>query len=343
MAANLGDTKGALDSFGKALAIRRDLAARRPADPQDTLAMALLQFELAAMQRAQGQAAQAEESYLSVATRLEAMLKEGVLPDGHRRVGSAYQRLAEAQAVQGKREAALQSAQHAVTESESAWRALPGDPATRSTLAASLHQLADALAAHGSYAEALAQTREGRRLLEATLPAKALDAQQTRILLFLLNGESHYLLELGDRPAALRVKERLLEVAEEAWRGDPRDRWSQMGYAIAAKRLGEALLEAGDTRGSVGRFRQALEVTRRAEAEDPHYRPAQMEVASAEAGLGRALLAQGRPESVAEGCAALRRVDSFWTGLRAKGELPPGETTELGSLPKWLARCPSRP
>src|SRR6185295_2466317 len=113
-----------------------------------------------------------------------------------------------------------------------------------------------------------------------------------------------------------------LEVAEEAWRGDPRDRWRQMGYAIAAKRLGDALLEAGDTRGSVGRFRQALEVTRRAEAEDPQYRPAQMEVASAEAALGRALLAQGRPESVAEGCAALRRVDAFWTGLRAKGELP---------------------
>jgi hypothetical protein len=86
-----------------------------------------------------------------------------------------------------------------------------------------------------------------------------------------------------------------------------------------------------------------LEITRRAVAEDPQYSSARMEVASAEASLARALLAQGRPEAVAEGCASLDRVQAFWSELRAKGELPPGETAELERLPSWTARCPPRP
>jgi tetratricopeptide (TPR) repeat protein len=340
--ANLGDTKGAMASFGKALAIRQDLAARNPADPQDTLALAVLDFELAAMQRAQGQASRAEESYLSVASRLDSLLKEGVLPDSQRRrVGAAYQRLAEVQAFQGKHAAALKSAERAAIESEAAWQALPGDALTRSTLAASLYQLGDALADESRYPEALVQVRRGRSLLEPKGPGEALDAQQTRILLYLLHGESTYLGQMGDGTAALRVQERAVAVAKEALRRDPRDRWSQMAVAIASKRLGNALFQAGDTAGSVRHFRQALEITRRAVAEDPQYSAARMEVASAEASLGHALLSQGRPETIAEACASLDRVKAFWTELRAKGELPPGETAELERLPAWGARCRS--
>ena len=101
--------------------------------------------------------------------------------------------------------------------------------------------------------------------------------------------------------------------------------------------------QAGDTAGSVRHFRQALEITRRAVAEDPQYSAARMEVASAEASLGHALLSQGRPETIAEACASLDRVKAFWTELRAKGELPPGETAELEQLSSWRGPCPSSP
>jgi non-specific serine/threonine protein kinase/serine/threonine-protein kinase len=342
LGANLGDTKGAIESYGKALAIRESLAARAPVDSQDVLGLALLEFDLGTLHRAQGRPGQAEQSFMSSASRLEGLERAGALPDAQRgRLGGVYQRLAEAQSFQGKRDEALRTAEKAVATAEKAWSGRRQDAASRSILAAASYQLAVALADKDRYAEALERTRQARALLEAGLRENPLDAQQTRVLLYVLNGESDHLWRLGDQAAAARVRERALEVAEKALRRDPRDRWSQMGVAIAAKALGDVLLETGDARESARRFRQALRIDRQVVAEDPGYTFARLEAAYAEHGLARALLAQGTRESVTEGCAGLERVRQFWEGLRAKGELPAGEVTQLESLPRWLARCPS--
>ena len=339
--ANLGDTKGAVESYRKALAIRQALAGRSPVDPRDLLGLALLEFDLGALERVLGHPALAEQLFLSSARRLEALSAEGVVPQAQqRRVASVYQRLAEVQRYQGKREEALKSARRAAEEAEKAWRAWPEEATVRSALAAASHQLAEVLADHGRYAEALRHTGRARELLEEALRANPLDAQHTRILLFALNGESRYRWRLGDLAGALKVRAHALEVAEEARRRDPRDRWSQMGVAVAASALGDALLETGDARGSERHYRQALRIASQAASEDPQYEFARLEAASAEHGLGRALVTQGSRESLAEGCAALRRVQRYWQERRARGDLPPGEASELQDMARWLARCP---
>jgi hypothetical protein len=112
-----------------------------------------------------------------------------------------------------------------------------------------------------------------------------------------------------------------------------------MGVAVAAVALGDALLETGDTRASVRHFREGLRIANAAAAEDPQNRYVRLEAAAAEYGLGRTLLAQGTRTGIAEGCASLGRVQQFWTGLRSKGELPPGEKEDLERLPATRARC----
>ena len=338
--ANLGDTEGALDSYGKALTIRQSLAARSPVESPDVLGLALIEFELGALQRVTGEPALAERSFLSAASRLEALVGEGAPADAHRHLASVYQRLAEVQTFQGRRDDALHWASKAQTEAEAAWRAQPEDAASRSGLAAASYELAVALARQERYGEALERTRQARGLLEAGLREDPLDAQKTRILLFALNGESEYLWRLGDVPGAVLVREHALEVAEEAWGRDPHDRWSQMALVVAANALGDVLLKARDARGSARRFRQALRLATQAVEEDPQYKYAGLEAAVAEYGLGRALVSQGTSESIAEGCEALERVRTFWLGLRAKGELHPGGANELDRLSGWLARCP---
>ena len=69
---------------------------------------------------------------------------------------------------------------------------------------------------------------------------------------------------LGDRRPAGLVDGAgpRLEVAEEASRRDPQDRWSQMGVVVAAVALAEALLETGRRRESVRHFREALRIGR---------------------------------------------------------------------------------
>jgi non-specific serine/threonine protein kinase/serine/threonine-protein kinase len=337
--ANLGDTQGALASYAKALAIRRALADRQPAQPQDVLGLAMVEFDVATVQRLVGENAQAEQSFLSALGRLEGLRGQGTLPEATARsIGGAYQRLAEVQAAQGKRAAALASAQRAVAEADAAWRARPDDAAVRATLAASSHQLGDALADEGRFQEALTHTRRARTLLESALRDNPLDAQHTRILLFALNGEARCLDALGDPAGSEKVFSRALDVAEEAWRRDPRDRWSQMGVAVTATLAADARLRRGEAARAVPLYRQGIEISKSAVAEDPRNTFARLQLASAEWGLGRALLAR-RP-APAEACATLRRVRTFWTGLQARNELPPGEANDLQKLERVLVACP---
>ena len=205
----------------------------------------------------------------------------------------------------------------------------------RSALAAASHQLAEVLADGRQYADALERTRRARGLLEAALRENPLDAQHTRILLFVLNGESRYLWELGDRPGSLKVRARALEVAEEASRRDPQDRWSQMGVVVAAVALAEALLETGAARESVPHFREALRIGRAAAEADPQNRYVQLEAAAAEYGLGRARLAEGTAAARAEGCASLARVAAVLVRpARARARSRRGRRRTWGACPR---------
>jgi tetratricopeptide (TPR) repeat protein len=204
------------------------------------------------------------------------------------------------------------------------------------------YQLAVALAQQGGTAEALDRSRQARALLETALREDPLDAQQTRVLLFVLNGEGNYLWSLGDAAGAIEVRKRALAVAEDALRRDPQDRWSRIGVAVAARALGAILLQSNDAQAGATHFRRALLISRAALEEDPRNAYARMEVASAEWGLAQALITQRTPAALAEGCALLGGVQAVWKGLGAKGQLPPGETAELADIPTWLARCGPR-
>jgi non-specific serine/threonine protein kinase/serine/threonine-protein kinase len=341
LGANVGNTQGALDSYGKALAIRQALAAREPVAMEDLIGLARVEHELGTLHRVTGELTLAEHNFLSAASRFEALAAEDALSDRHRRLVAVYQRLAELKNFHGRSDAALVWAEKARTEAEAGWRAQPEDSALRSGLAAASYELADALADHGRYAEALDRSREARRLLEMGLREKPLDGQQTRILLFVLHGESLYLWKLGNLRGAVGVREHALEVAEEAIRRDPGDRWSQMGVVVASSGLADVLLEAGHARESAKRFRQALGIATQAIEDDPQYDYAQLEAASAEFGLGRALVTLGTPDALSEGCATLQRVQAIWSDRRSKGNLPPDETVELERMSRWLARCRS--
>jgi non-specific serine/threonine protein kinase/serine/threonine-protein kinase len=340
--ANLGDTKGAIESSGKALAIRRDLASRaQPADA-DIVGLALAQVEMGALQRGQGQLDQAEDSYRSAVTGLEALRARGALDDANRRrLGVVYQRLAELEMFQGRSAAAMPWAQRAVAEAESVRQARPDDAEARSTLAGAFYQLATVLASEGRHKDAMAGAREARSLLEAGLRDNPIDAAQAQLLLYALHLEGSELHTLGDPRAAIQVREHALEVAEGMLGRDPADRWSQLAVAVAAGALGEALLAEREVERSEPHFRNALSISTRAVTEDPANGFARLQAASAEHGLARALVSRSSPANVAEGCSLLQRVHAYWSALAAKGRLPAGEVAEFEKLPEWLSRCPA--
>jgi tetratricopeptide (TPR) repeat protein len=321
------------------LTLRRARAARTPADPRDIRGLAQLEFDLGTLQRIDNEPAAAEQSFRSAAQRLEQLRSTSAPGDGQRSLATVYQRLAEVQLYQGKSELAVDSAQKAVTEAEMQWKRGEQGPDARSALAAAAFQLAETLADRQRYPEALDRVRQARALLEAALDENPLDAKQTRILLYALNAENRYLAQLDDRSGAIVVATHALDVADEALRRDPRDNWSRLAMAIAVKTLGISLAEAGNQAESVRRFREALAFANKAAAQDPANTFARLEIASGEHNLAMALVSSSRHPDVVEGCALLRRVQTFWSDLQAKGDLPAPELAELRQIPRWLAHC----
>jgi tetratricopeptide (TPR) repeat protein len=339
--ANLGDSTDAFESHAKAMAIRGRLAARSPADAQDEVGLALLEYDLGTLQRTVGQVAEAELSFQSAASRLEAVDRPGVMPgSAPGRLGAVYQRLAEAQAMQGKRDAARRSAERAVAEAEEALSAQPDDSALQTVAAASLNQLAAELAFGGELPAALEQLGRARGAIQASPGEPVRDARQVRILLFILNAESRFRARLGDAKGANEVAEDALGTAEDSLGRDPSDRWSQMAVVAAASQLGRCLTDSGDAPGAVPRFRRALAIAERAISEDPDYEVARREAASARYGLGRALLAQGAPSLEPEACDVLRRAEALWSQRQSEGRLPSADAADLERIPGLLELCP---
>jgi non-specific serine/threonine protein kinase/serine/threonine-protein kinase len=340
MGANLGDTRSALERYDKALAIRRALVKRAGAEPGDIFGLALLELKVGAVLRAQGHLDRAGESYRAAAAGLESLRSRGALEaDQAMDLSRVYQRLSELQGFQGRFDLALPWAEKAVAEAEPLWKARPADSALRSALAFASCQLASVLGGLGRHSESLDLARRTRGLLEEGLRDDPIDAQLTSALLYVLGREGRELVRLGDLVGALASCKRSLQVAEEALARDPADRWTQMAVEIAENNLGQVLLQRGDSGESIQHFRRALHISNQALAADPQYSFARLEAASAEFGLGRALVARRTPAGLAEGCALVEKVRVFWTGLRSRGELPPGESEELEGLDSWLKPC----
>ena len=185
LGANLGDTRTALESYGKALTIRKALAARTPVESQDVFGLALLEFDLGPCNESKGRP-NAPSSRLS---RRQPVSKElsatGALHDGERiRLAGIYQRLAEAQAFQGKSDAAIRSAEKAVAEADAALRARPQDRAARSVLAAASYQLSESFAGRDRYQEAIEWTVRARTVLEAALRETTRSSRRRRASFF---------------------------------------------------------------------------------------------------------------------------------------------------------------
>ncbi len=342
--ANLGDSKGALESYGKALAIRQALVARRPADAADIEGLAELEFLLGSLFINTGDLPGAESTLRSAAQWLETLIaSESGTPDRRGRLAVAYHKLGFAEARRGDERAAFDSLQKAIASSEAFCAAHPKDTSARASLAFIRNDLAERFWRAGQPEAAVENSRKARLIQEALLEADPHNARFQRDLVVTLRSEGIHLFAMGKKQESFTSYTRALGLAEAQLEADPRNRWNQVAVVMVGGSLGTALVEAGETRAGVERLRQAARAAERVVAEDPANAFTGNELAVIYTNLGSTLResGQGAPEA-AEACQFLERAVKLWEALQSEGRASGETRADRERAVAELARCPGR-
>jgi eukaryotic-like serine/threonine-protein kinase len=339
---NIGDSKGALESYGKALAIRRALLERAPADAADVAGMAHLEVLRGSFFAGTGELTPAEDSFRSAIQRLEGLANvKGQGSDLRRELAVAYHRMAFPMLLRGDERAVLESLQKATPLAEAFCADHPRDTSALASLAYIRNDLADSLLKAGQSQAAEESRRKARLIQESLVEAEPNNARFRRDLIVTVMSEGNHLSAVGKHRESFASYARALSLAEALLAADRRDRWVPFAIALVNSSWGNALLEVGDTRAGIQRLRQAVLHGEPVVAGDPANAFTNNQLAKMYTRLGVALQQKGvDPGSAAEGCRILRRAVDSWEALRAAGKASSDHQAEIELAADSLSHCP---
>jgi serine/threonine protein kinase/tetratricopeptide (TPR) repeat protein len=271
LSALLGDSAGAEDAYGRALAIQGDLADRFPDDPAHRYRQAVSHRGLAGVLAATGQAGRAEAAYRDAAGLLEPLAATHPdAPDFHRELGATYDGLGQLHLAVGDLKSAAADFGRALEVRE--WLAgdhreaeFQGDVArTRGHIGLLHRDEGDKEAAHGSLAAALA--------IWERLAAEDPNEPEYQSELAGVNGYRGALYrEAGDVPRAERVLATARDLRQRLADDHPKVPAFRAGLARAHVALAELFRFSGrpaDARAALKVALGLLEPLRRAYARD---------------------------------------------------------------------------
>jgi eukaryotic-like serine/threonine-protein kinase len=338
-AANLGDTKAALESYRKALALREALLAQGSAWV-DRQGLADLHTHLSRFLVRTGDLERAEEGARRCIALLEAPGGDAPPPSElARRQAVGYHTLGFIQARRGLRPQALESLQRAVSLATRSAAAGKGDQLALGSLALIQSDLADQLGFAGRRPEALAAAQGARETLDALTAADPHNTRYRRYSIAALQTEADAL-ESSGRPAEGNVaRARALKDARDLLAADPQDRWNQTAEVMSLRRLGGGLLRAGDTQAGLARQREGVAAGHRILDADASDAFLANELAALEAEHGGMLLDLSPGD--AQACRHLASAVALWASLERQGRLP-GENAQVRArYEAKFARCPA--
>jgi eukaryotic-like serine/threonine-protein kinase len=287
---NLGDSKGAVQSSRKALAILETLSHAEPEDQQVQLATASNHQQISDVLHFSGDTAGAVEHsgealkiYESLAGKLEKDSKFQT-----ERVIQTYHYANLLQLAGGLDKAATEYGQ-AVALSRRLVAARPSDPDGKIHLATSLDGLGNVLQEKGDTAGALENRRGGLMIREELSKLDPNNAHYRRQLAFSHHNVGLSLVEAGDMASALTNFRQELTLFESLSAADPKDVQGRRNRSLAHKQIGDLLMRTGNIHEVLVHYRAALEIDRGLVSTDPSNSQAVLDLSFSESKVGSAL------------------------------------------------------
>ena len=332
---NVGDTRGALASYAKALDIRRALLTSPPR-AADLEALAHLEMKLSRMLVAAGEWQRAEEAARGAIRKLETPAGGGG-EDRSNRLASAYHQLGFIQARGGDEAGSFESLRKAVAAGAAFRRLHPEDRAAAASQGRVQSELVERYQRRGEYGSATELARSSRAILEELVSKDPSNTRYRGELVYALNVGSGALEGAGDLAAANRERRRAVDLSEGLLRAEPQNQSNRINLGYALQFLGAGLIRGKETSEGLARLRRAVQVSEDTLKVDPHSAFARQRLAEVEAELGLVLHRLRR--SGDEMCAALKAGVAQWEGLEKDSRLIPEDRAWLNETRVALSTC----
>ena len=302
---NLGDSKGALESSRKALAILETLHRVEPENQQVGLALASTHQTISDVLHFSGDiagtmehSAEALKIYESLAGSMANDLKFQI-----DRVEQTYND-ADLRRLAGRLGESEAEYRRAVELSEQMVAAYLSDPVGKIHLATSFDGLGNLLQEIGDTASAIENRRKGLAIREELVRLNPNDAHYRRQLAFSHHNVGLSLMEAGDLAAALTNFRTELALFESLSAADPKDVQGRRNRSLAHKQIGDVLMRTGQVHGALAEYRAALDIDRDLISVDPVNWQAALDLSFSEVKVGSTL---GKLGHTRDGLAMLHR------------------------------------
>ena len=255
---NLGDLKGAVASYGKAIALLEPAVAGAGASDAERASLATAYLVGGGLRLNEGKAEEALAMAKKGLALRQALAAEA--PDDAARqmdLSLAWQYVAFDAAPAGKHAEAADAlaAQAGILEEQRRLR--PTDRAVRRSLGQNIYLRGEAARREGDSAGALARFREAIKIEEALVNEEPRSVQFRRDLAYSLTQAGNTEVDLGNTTAALEDYRRTLAAFEALSKEDPKSTDPILGIAMSHHNLGEALEKQGRRAEALQEYRLA--------------------------------------------------------------------------------------
>ncbi len=259
-AANLGDSAGALDSYGKARALLAALAAADAADVRAQRELADCHDKIGNLEITLGDANAASESYEAAFRIYRALIEDDHdVVEVHIGLARGHLKLGDVRLHTGNSAQALECYERAVAELEML-AVEPSDEVTLRDLALSYGRLADAQGRLGQRDEALASEAKSLSISQRLLEQNPNDARALRDVAEDLVSVGDAQRGLGRMDDALSRYEQSLAVRLQLAQLDPQNVEAQRDLALCYNRVGGVQRMLGNTAAASETYRVGLQI-----------------------------------------------------------------------------------
>ena len=348
--ANLGDTRGALASYRKALTIRQALAGVEPGNATNRLELARSHNKVGDVLAKIGDLSDAWASFREARAIAASLVAQDPtnLDKGHELILS-FTRSGYVLEDMGDNAASLASHRDALAEAQRQITAHPADPLACHDLATAYNNVGHLLAKTGNVREGLEIYRKGLAVCEWRSADDPRSTQtNTRGWLDDFLELGRMLTQLGERKEAFENLHKALAIGKRLAAADPQNAQAGSDLSACYEGIGDSQLAFGEAALALASYRQAIAMREQLSAKDPENAEARTDLASSYAKLGRAYITMAsnpktrranRGAQWREARSWLQRSLKLWTMMRDNGTLPGSDASQLDNIVSQIALC----
>jgi tetratricopeptide (TPR) repeat protein len=336
---NLGDSTGALESFGRSRALLREIIAKQPGNLAPLNTLAGLDRTRADILRDSGKPAEAlaarreaSEVLAKVAARNPSLSTRKALALGQWNLAAGLVQVEDWPA-------AIKAWQQTLASFEDLARAQPGDLAARRNVALSHKRLGAVYLQQDDTKRALEHLRAAEQIDRDRLLAEPSSAEAKMDLSFDLSDEGLALYNLDRFRESVEKYKGAVELRRDAIARDPDDYRARSVLGRSLSRLAQSYLMAGDPDHAIEAGREAADMLAAVAAHDPANQRTRLDTATAFARLGAQYQTRAGAKDWPAALAAYQRAGTLLAGVTDFTGLTEYERARIAALPAAIEEC----